>query len=619
VRCRFLILCVTSVFFAIGCASTRRTAPPVAPETALSQESLEVLEDSTASLPEGPTQRGYRLLRQAFREEQAGRGSRALCALDSAACVLADLVTSASDTLTPARLAGLVRITLELYQDLLPPVAPIASHTPLAHLMDALPGDATRTILHHPYYRAFRIRILAATADVPIDYTPGVAQSIRYFQTDARQVFSRWLSRSRTYMPMLRQIFRDAGLPEDLAYQAMIESGFKPYARSRARAVGLWQFVRHTARLYGLKNNTWVDERRDPEKSTRAAARHIQHLYDLFGDWRLVVAAYNCGQGRLGRAMQKSNTRDYWKLEGLPRETRNHVPRFMAAVLISKDPEWFGFNDVVYQDALAYDVVQVSECVDLKIAAECAGVAYNWVRELNAELHQGYTPPDAKIYPLRVPVGTAERFRANYAHVPPERKMRIVRYRVRSGDTIYDIARDLGVSQRAILDANGIRNPRGLRAGTWIKIPLRPSVYNRATGLAGRQTDAAPDPSRRIRIIYTVKPGDTLWDIARREGVTPEHIRVWNNLAPSRYILPGNQLVVWKPVPAPGSDAPDAISEAAGGAFYTVKRGDTLWEIARAFHTSVSNLRKWNGISRRAHILPGTKLRVRQANRPEAE
>ena len=292
---------------------------------------------------------------------------------------------------------------------------------------------------------------------------------------------------------------------------------------------------------------------------------------------------------------------------------------FMAAVLISKDPEWFGFVDVVYQDALTYDVVQVSECVDLKIAAECAGVAYDRMRDLNAELHQGYTPPDAKVYPLRVPVDTAERFRANYAHVPPERKMRIVRYRVRSGDTVYDIARDLGVSQRAILDANGIRNPRGLRAGAWIKIPLRPSAYNRAAGLAGRQTDAAPDPSRHIRVTYTVKLGDTLWDIAQREGVTSEHIRVWNNLAPSRYILPGNQLVIWKPVTATQSDAPGATAEVAAGAFYTVKRGDTLWDIARAFRTSVSNLRNWNGISRRAHILPGTKLRVRQAEHSEAE
>ncbi len=346
-------------------------------------------------------------------------------------------------------------------------------------------------------------------------------------------------------------------------------------------------------------------------KSTRAAARHIQHLHTLFGDWRLVIAAYNCGQGRLDRAIRKSGTRDFWKLKSLPRETRNHVPRFMAALLISKDPEWFGFGDVVYQDPLAYDTVPISEWIDLRLAAECAGTSHETMRQLNPELRRGYTPaaPVREVYPLRVPLGASDRFRINYARIPDNRKVRMVDYRVRSGDTVSGIAKEMGVSTQAVLDANGIRNPRRLRAGRRLKIPIGPESYTRASKLSKSQIDASPDPSRHIRLTHTVRRGDTLWDIARREGVQPEQLRIWNGL--TGHIFPGNQLVIWKPVDPPVQYARARLPI---GNFYTIKPGDTLWDIARTFHTSVKDLKKWNGIRHASRIRAGEKLLVRPAD-----
>ena len=618
-RCCLSIFCLSFALFASGCATTRTQAPPSeVPEQTLSSDAIQTLEDSTACTPdEAPHQQIYRLLRRSFVNLQTRHRNDAVPPLDSAAVALADLFAAGEDSLSPQRLAGLVRVSLELYRDVLPQTVPIPLDSPLAYLLDALPESTVAQIEGHAYYREFHVRKLAAAADVPIDYTPEVIESLHFFQTAGREIFVRWLARAGADVPMIQRILREADMPEDLAYMAMIESGFNPRAYSRARAVGLWQFTGHTGRLYGLRRNTWLDERRDPEKATRAAARHSRDLYDIFGDWRLVVAAYNCGHGRLNRSIRKSGTRDFWKITSLPRETRKHVPRFMAAVLIARDPEWFGFGDVAYENPLAYEVVSVSECIDLRVAAECAGTSYERMRALNPELRLGYTPPPPvhRSYRLRIPSGTADRFRARYARIPEGRKVQMVDYTVRSGDTVSDIARGLRVSTQAVLDANGIRNPRRLRAGTSLKIPLRPEQYARARKLAEAQVKAPPDLSRHTRASYTVRRGDTLWEIARREGVTPEQIRSWNGLSASQHIYPGNRLVLWKPrdLPAPNVESREG-GETSDVGFYTVKPGDTLWEIARAFQTSVKDLKRWNGIRRASRLRAGSRIIIRPAN-----
>jgi membrane-bound lytic murein transglycosylase D len=533
-----------------------------------------------------------------------------VASLDSASILLSNLLSTSNQTLSPERLTGLIRVSLELYGILLPKTSPVAADSPLSGLLDALPNAPAASVQTHPHYQRFRILRLAGTADVTVDYTPAVAQSIRYFQSDGRRIFLTWLARSGAYMPMLQEALREAGLPEDLAYLAMVESGFNPRAYSRARAAGIWQFTRHTGALYGLRRNTWIDERRDPVKATGAAVRHLSRLYDLFGDWRLVVAAYNCGRGRLTAAIRKSGTTDFWALQHLPRETRNHVPRFMAAVLISNDPEMFGFREIEYQPPMAWEVVPVTECVDLRVAAECTGSSTATMKWLNPELRKGYTPPDPKVYPLRVPAGSAERFRANYSRVPDSRKIRMVHYRVRSGETVSHIARRMGVSTNLILEANRIRNPKRVRAGALLNIPLRPDRYARAR-FAAEADDDAVETSRRIRVVHRVKKGDTLWEIARGRGVTSDQLKAWNGLSDPGRILPGDQLVIWMP---PGGGAPSVSGsgdQALSGDFYVVKPGDTLWRISQTFRTSVDDLKRWNGIQHASRLRAGAKLLVR--------
>ena len=512
----------------------------------------------------------------------------------------------------------MLRVTLELYQDLIPQALPVEPDSPLANLLLALPTSLAAQLDHHPIYEEFTIRRLAGTSDVPIDYVPEVVESIHYFKTTGREVFSRWLSRSSAYLPMIREIFWEEGLPQDLAYKAMVESGFNPRAYSRARAAGVWQFVPRTAVLYGLRRNTWVDERRDPEKSTRAAARHLRNLHDLFGDWRLVVAAYNCGQGRLQRIIEKSGTRDFWKLKGLPKETQTHVPRFMAAVIISKDPEWFGFVDIDYENPVVYDVVSVSECVDLKVASECALTSHQEISRLNPELRWGYTPPVRLqgSYSLRVPKGTSKAFKSNYARVPASRKVQMVDYLVRHGDTASEIARRLRVSTRAVLEANRIRNPRRLRAGTRLKIPIRPERYSRAQKLANTRRVVGDPPNlvNHLKVTYEIREGDTLWDIARKHDVSMEQLQSWNGLARAHPIHPGVKLIIWRPRYALAMASRPSMDNTEH--LYTVRRGDTLWEIARAFGTSVRDLKKWNEIRDPSRLRAGTSIRVHPLDEP---
>ena len=598
--CSLLLL-----FLLQGCSTTKQVAtfPDVEAPT-LSRETSEATEDSTAGKSDH-TPPDDQVLRN-IEELKTARFDNGALSVDRVCILLTDSTVTTS--LPPGRHLELLRTALKRYREMLPPSALVRPNTVLARLLDAIPDSLLSRLRDDVHYRELYVRKLAGSADVPVDYNSEVIKTIRYFQTTARKVFRVWLSRSPLYVPMIRTALREAGLPEDLVYKAMIESGFNPRAYSRARAAGIWQFVRGTALLYGLKNSSWIDERRDPEKSTRAAIQHIRHLYGLFRDWRLVIAAYNCGQGRLQRIIKRSGTNDFWKLRGLPRETRRHVPRFMAALIISKDPEWFGFRDVVYQVPKKFDVVQISECVDLRVAAECAGTTYERMRSLNPELRLGYTPPHVRgPYSLRIPAGTADRFKVNYARVPAERKGRMVEYLVRPGDTPSGIARQMGVSTRVVLEANNILNPRRVRAGRRLKIPIRPNAKPERAGRTATRVAVAPDPDTNRKIAYRVRKGDTLWGIGRRHGVTPNQIRVWNKL--KKHITPGDRLMIWKPQ-SPQVALADR-SDLRRGDFYVVRPGDTLWDIARSFRIRVNDLKKWNRIRRPGRLRVGARLLIR--------
>lgn len=251
--------------------------------------------------------------------------------------------------------------------------------------------------------------------DAPIQLNKQVRAYLVYFSTERKEVIRRYLSRSTRYLPMIKEVFQEYGLPEDLAYLAMIESGFTTNAYSPAHACGMWQFIRGTGARYGLAMDSYVDERRDPEKSTKAAAKYLLDLYKQFGSWYLAAASYNCGEGRVQKELNRSNHKNFWELSDnqcLPNETKNYVPQLIAATIIAKNPEKFGFKGVPYLPALAVDKVQIKEPTSLKAAAVAVNVPVEEVQSLNPELLRGVTPPDGS-YTLKLPAKSQEVFAKN--------------------------------------------------------------------------------------------------------------------------------------------------------------------------------------------------------------
>jgi len=365
----------------------------------------------------------------------------------------------------------------------------------------------------------------------------------------------------------------------------------------------MWQFISSTARAMGLKMDDWVDERRDPEKSTRAAARYLKQLYERFGDWRLAMASYNCGRVRVKRAIDRAGTRNFWDLE-LPRETRNYVPLFMAAVVISKDPEAFGFDHVPSSGPLEYDEVVLTDPLDLHVAAECARTTYEEIRTLNPELKWGFTPPGVKKYGLKIPKGRADDFSNSYAALPPDRRTTWYAYTVRRRDTLSGIAKQFGTKVKALVQANSLKNPNRLRVGQRLLIPV---LLGRDAGkLAAGSTPAGTGE----RAVHVVKSGDALSRIARKYGVSVANLRAWNNLEKGAYIHPGDKLLVRKPS---SSQTPKSQPQGSGKEVYVVKSGDFLDRIARQHGVSVANLRAWNNLKKGAYIHPGDKLVIRKA------
>jgi len=360
---------------------------------------------------------------------------------------------------------------------------------------------------------------------IPMILNDSVENHLEYFKTRGRDVFQKWLDRSARYIPVMQDIFREKNLPEDLVYVAMIESGFNPYAVSWARAVGPWQFMPHTGKLYGLKIDWWVDERKDPIKSTEAAAEHLKDLHNLFGSWPLAMASYNAGAGKVQRAVLRTRSEDFWDLKAsryIRRETKNYVPKYMAATIIAKNPEAYGFAVQPY-DLFVYDEVTLTESTDLRLVAQCAGTTYEVIKELNPELKRWVTPPDATSYVLRVPKGTAAVFNANFAAVPADQKIRWERHLVAKGETLSGIAKQYNTSADSIRDINNLKKGR-IIPGKHILIPVDANA---------KQQDGSylsPDQNGvKQQILYRVRRGDNLTRIASKHEVTVADIREWNN------------------------------------------------------------------------------------------
>lgn len=313
---------------------------------------------------------------------------------------------------------------------------------------------------------------------VPVVMNRRVEWFINHFQTEGRWYFRKWLGRTGGYNRLIKGILREKGLPEDLFYVALIESGLSPTVRSRSNAVGMWQFIKPTATRYGLRVDRWIDERRDPEKSTIAAARFLKHLYGRFGSWHMAMAGYNAGEGRVRRAIRRYGSSDYWVLSkykrgAFRRETRSYVPKYLAAMMIAKDPSLYGFDRLEYADSVSYEKVALQGATDLRVIAKAAGVGVGELRKLNPELLNWFTPPDYPGYEIKLPEGTAAAFRENFAKIPKPERLEFVLHRLKPGETVYGLALRYGTRVSQILYFNNVKNPRRIRAGRTIIIPVR--------------------------------------------------------------------------------------------------------------------------------------------------
>jgi peptidoglycan lytic transglycosylase D len=301
-----------------------------------------------------------------------------------------------------------------------------------------------------------------------------VERNVTLFSENIREKFSVWLSRSGQYLELMKKILKEKNVPEEIVFLPLIESGFNPYAYSPARAAGYWQFIASTAKKYGLAITWWKDERRDPVKSTVAAANYLNDLYQMFGSWNLAMAAYNAGEGKILKALNRTKTDDYWSLLGtnqIKNETKEYVPKFIAASLIANSPETYGFDNLEYHPPLNYETVTLTSPVDLEVAADCAGTSVDVIKELNPELKRWCTPPDAREYSLRIPEGKKDVFLDNLSQVPEEKRFTVDIYTARTGDTLKGISRRSGIPVQAILDLNDMEKIIPLKTGTKIYLP----------------------------------------------------------------------------------------------------------------------------------------------------
>ena len=421
---------------------------------------------------------------------------------------------------------------------------------------------------------------------IPLVTNSQVESYIRYFQGKGRKGFNIWLKRYVQYKDLMLPILDQYDLPEELIVVSMIESGFDPKAVSKAKAVGLWQFMYLTGKQYGLKRNWYIDERQDPIKSTHAAAKYFQDLYNEFEDWYLVLAAYNTGPGRLNRALKLHETSDYWQLYSLPKDTKNYIPYYLSSAIILQNPEKYGFK-IPKSNPLKFDEVEIEKSSDLNVLAKAADTRVSTIKKLNPELRQPATPNNGP-YSLNIPFGRKESFYKKFNAIPDNEKFAVqkVEHRVQKGENLSSIAAKYRVLKADLQTINNITNANNIRIGQVLKIPVKGGIY-------------ANYPEK---IIYKVKTGDQLGFIAEKYNTRASEIRKWNGMkANDSSIYPGQKLTLF----VKGQPVKDTPKKNV----YIVKSGDNLSIIAKNYNTTISKIKSWNSM-KSSTIYPGQKLTI---------
>jgi membrane-bound lytic murein transglycosylase D len=479
---------------------------------------------------------------------------------------------------------------------------------------------------------------------IPLDTTEAVQRSINFLTNDkGRKFFTKWLERSTKWFPMMKKIASEENIPEEIIFLSMIESGLNPTVVSRAKAVGLWQFIRTTGEMYGLNKDAsiWIDERRNPEKATRAAMRHLHDLYSQFKNWHFALAAYNCGAKCVERAISKSEVENptFWDIsQFLPRETRNYVPLYIATTIIALNPEAYNFDldELNFHPEYIYDTYTINEPVALSTLAKCCEITEEDLKQLNPELIKNCTPPDLKEYTLKIPKGNRQKFIINYASLTPEEKQPWVNHTVGKKETIASIAQLYGVSKKEIMDANALESANEkLKQGKIIKIPINKVDYQDNDSASDDKTKSY-DTENYTYSMHEVKKGETLYSIALRYGMNLGDLCKLNGIElNNENIEEGTKLKVAiaksdianitpfrqqdvKPAETnspkietkPKDPEPQPQTKIIK---HTVKKGETLAEIADDYNTTQDKIKKDNRL-KSGKVKSGQILKIETTN-----
>lgn len=608
-------LCLAGIFLTVQVPDTHAQSAPTA---------LLAAPADSGVLATGPVAAAREAYQAAWTQRQAGDAASALAVLDPAMTEVDRVLQGSPDASVRRELADLKSrmegLRSAIQGDLQAKAEPQKPASPDAPVLDA-----------------------PAVEDIEPQLNADVYRYIEFFTGNGRSTFERWLKRSGRYMGLFREALKREGMPPDLVHLVFVESGFNVHAKSVSNAVGPWQFLRSTGKLWGLTVNQWVDERKDPEKATVAAARYLRHLYTIFGDWPLALASYNAGEGTVLRAIKKQGTTNYWDLR-LPRQTEEYVPQFMAVLAITRDPEKYGFDSVELEEPMNFDELALKGSVDLRAVARLAGCSYDQLKALNPAVKGYAAPAKDGVSMIRVPRGSAEQvIAALQGGVALPAVDLTVKHTVRRGETIQKIANQYHVDATRLAKDNGLSRSRPLRRGSVLTI--RSSMKKQSVQVATIEQDdprfsTGYLPPRKIgtparidgkseadgRATVTVRRGESLSKVAERANTTVDDLMRTNKLKTSK-VRPGTRLKVRNgdamasameqaqkdsssiaTLKAPKARAKGRSHGASAGSV-RVKPGDTLGSIAARHGTTVSRLKAVNGL-RSSNVRAGQRLRL---------
>ncbi|MBU1648753.1 MAG: LysM peptidoglycan-binding domain-containing protein [Proteobacteria bacterium] len=486
-------------------------------------------------------------------------------------------------------------------------------------------------------------------SDFPIIINNQVQAYLDLFQNQQKKSFSIWLSRSGKYLPLMQRELKEAGLPEDLAYLAMIESGYNQKAYSKSHASGLWQFIPGTGAQYNLTMNKYLDERRDAEKSTKAAVKFLSNLYDEFGDWHLAVAAYNAGPGKISKGMERYHADDFWSLaqyDYLAMETKRYVPKLIASIIIAKNPEQYGFADIQPEEPYSYDTLEVGPGLTLDAVALVSNCDRKIIDRLNQELSTDRTPLNQSSYPIKIPVGSKNLASKNLPRLHRIATTDYKTHTISKGESLSQVCNRYDINKTTLLKVNNLRN-KTLVSGQRLRIPYQTVRYQLLPEGSSQAIAAATQDNL---ILHRIQKGESISQIARKYKVPAELIVSWNDLPSSHNIRAGQQLslyidqknktfqpkaatsiafnsskednVIILATQAKKTPTDDIVNNAtvtinntqtakkSQYSWYNVQDGDTLWTIAKVFNLSPLQIKQWNNLQSNM-IHPGKRLKIK--------